>query len=380
MSSRVVRAIVIGAGIGGLATGIALRRAGLQVEVFERAGELNEVGAGISLWANALHALDKLGVGPAIAAASDAYEAAGLRSWDGRTIVNMSFDDLQRGLGVVCVIMHRAELQSVLLSALGRETVSLNAHCEHVQQDGDGVEAQFADGRRVRGDVLIGADGLYSVVRSALHGLEPPRYSGYTAWRAVVPFDVSALPASESWGYGARFGIVPMSMNRVYWFATENSKEGGRHANEKVALTDLFGRWHSPIPSLIEATPALDILRHDIYDRPVLRTWGAGRITLLGDAAHPMTPNLGQGACQALEDAVVLAQCLTGQPDVVAALRSYEKRRIPRANSLVSRSRHVGTIGQLESRAAVRLRDALFSRLSPRLQANQLVRVIGYRV
>ena len=183
--SRVVRAIVIGAGIGGLATGIALRRAGLQVNVFERAGELNEVGAGISLWANALHALDKLGVGPAIAAASDAYEAAGLRSWDGRTIVNISFDDLQRTVGVVCVVMHRAELQSVLLSALGRETVSLNAHCEHVQQDGDGVEAQFADGRRVRGDVLIGADGLYSVVRSALHGPEPPRYSGYTAWRAV---------------------------------------------------------------------------------------------------------------------------------------------------------------------------------------------------
>ena len=391
MSSRVVRAIVIGAGIGGLATGIALRRAGVQVNVFERAGELNEVGAGISLWANALHALDKLGVGPAIAAASDAYEAAGLRSWDGRTIVNISFDDLQRALGVVCVIMHRAELQSVLLTALGRDALSLGAHCEGVHQDSDGVEAQFADGRRVRGDLLIGADGLYSVVRSALHGRALPRYSGYTAWRAVVTgergggpasikLDMRGVPASESWGCGARFGIVPMSMNRVYWFATQSTAEGGRHANEKAALTDLFGRWHSPIPSLIEATPAVDILRHDIYDRPVLRTWGAGRITLLGDAAHPMTPNLGQGACQALEDAVVLAQCLTGQPDVVAALRSYETRRIPRANSLVSRSRHVGTIGQLESRAAVRLRDALFSRLSPRLQANQLARVIGYRV
>ena len=174
--------------------------------------------------------------------------------------------------------------------------------------------------------------------------------------------------------------MVPMSMNRVYWFATQNTAEGGRNANEKIAATDLFGRWHSPIPSLIEATPEPDILRNDIYDRPVLKSWGAGRITLLGDAAHPMTPNLGQGACQALEDAVVLSQSLAGRTDIAAALRSYEQQRIPRANAFVTRSRQVGAIGQFESRVAVHLRDAFFSRLSPRLQVNQLARIIGFRV
>ena len=378
--TRSVKAIVIGAGIGGLAAGIALRRAGLDVTVFEQAGELREIGAGISLWANALHALDKLGVREAIEAASDAYEAAGLRSWDGRTLVKISTEDLRQRVGVVCVIMHRAELQAILLTALGRDVVSLGAHCVGVQQDSDGAEAQFADGQRVRGDLLIGADGLHSVVRAALHGSKPPRYSGYTAWRAVVPFDTSRLRASESWGYGARFGMVPMSMNRVYWFATQNTAEGGRNTNEKIAATDLFGRWHSPIPLLIEATPEPDILRNDIYDRPVLKSWGAGRITLLGDAAHPMTPNLGQGACQALEDAVVLSRSLAGRTDIAAALRSYEQQRIPRANAFVTRSRQVGAIGQLESRVAVRLRDAFFSRLSPRLQVNQLARIIGFRV
>ena len=357
-----------------------MRRAGLEVAVFERTPELHEIGAGISLWANALHALDRIGLRAAIEAVGDDYDVAGLLSWDGRAVVTISADDLRQRVGVVCVILHRAELQSILLTALGGDAVSLNAHCVGVQQDAEGVEAHFADGRRVCGDLLVGADGLHSVVRAALHGSTPPRYSGYTAWRAVVPFDTSRLRASESWGYGTRFGIVPMSRQRVYWFATENTAEGARNANEKSAVMQLFGRWHSPIPSLIEATPERNVLRNDIYDRPVIRSWGAGRITLLGDAAHPMTPNLGQGACQALEDAVVLSQCLAAQTDVAAALRSYEQQRVPRANELVNRSRHVGAIGQLESPLAVRLRDAFFSRLSPRLQVNQLARIIGFRV
>ena len=164
-----------------------MRGAGLNVAVFERASELHEIGAGISLWANALHALGELGVRAEIESVSDDYDVAGLLSWDGRTIVTISTDDLrQRVGGAVCVIMHRAELQSILLTALGPDAVSLNAHCVGVQHDADGVEAQFGDGQRVRGDLLVGADGLHSVVRGALHGARPPRYSGYTAWRAVV--------------------------------------------------------------------------------------------------------------------------------------------------------------------------------------------------
>jgi 2-polyprenyl-6-methoxyphenol hydroxylase-like FAD-dependent oxidoreductase len=159
-----------------------------------------------------------------------------------------------------------------------------------------------------------------------------------------------------------------MSDGRIYWYATENALEGARHADEKAALLQTFRGWHAPIEALIEATDGSAILRNDIYDRPVLRTWGEGRATLVGDAAHPMTPNLGQGACQALEDAVALAQCLREDSEVVSAARSYEARRIPRANAVVTQSRRVGRIGQWQHPVAVYLRDAIVSRIGPRLR------------
>lgn len=373
-----MRAVVIGAGIGGLSAGIALKRAGIHVELYERAAELKEVGAGLSLWANAIHALELLGLGEATRAYCTPYEVAGIRTLDGR-VLSPPPPDFARMVGPPCVV-HRVELQEMLVGALGAGRVRLGARCERFGEDAAGVTAEFADGRRARGDVLIGADGLHSIVRSQLHGPRPPRYAGYTAWRSVVSFDTSRVRASESWGFGARFGMVPMSGNRVYWFATENTPEGGRQPDEKAHLQRLFRAWHEPIEALIEATPRSAILRNDIYDRPVLRRWGAGRVTLLGDAAHPMTPNLGQGACQALEDAVVLARCLQRDHDPVAALRVYEGQRIPRANTIVNRSRRVGAVAQWRHPLAVSLRNALVSRVPPEAQARQLAKVIAYRV
>jgi 2-polyprenyl-6-methoxyphenol hydroxylase-like FAD-dependent oxidoreductase len=341
---------------------------------------MHEVGAGISLWANAIHALGKLGLAEVVLAASAPAAVAGVRLPDGTIITRPAMADLERQVGVVCVVLHRAELQSILLDALGAGQLQRGSNCVRVVQDRETVSAEFADGRVVHGDLVIGADGLHSVVRAGLHGSEPPTYAGYTAWRAVVPFDTRHVQASESWGAGARFGQVPMSGNRVYWFATRNVADGERLPDEKAGLLELFRGWHAPIEALIEASDRSSILRNDIYDRPVLESWGRGRVTLLGDAAHPMTPNLGQGACQALEDAVVLAQCLGRAGDIGAALRSYEAQRIPRVNALVKRSRQVGQIGQLEGRLAVWLRNAVASCVSPRLQARQLRAMIRYRV
>jgi 2-polyprenyl-6-methoxyphenol hydroxylase-like FAD-dependent oxidoreductase len=348
--------------------------------VYERVDAIREVGAGISLWANAVHALRLLGLSHAIEAVSTPYETAGLRSWRGRILSAPDVDYLQQAFGVVCVVIHRAELHEALLGAIETERVHFAARCTGFVQDENGVIAEFADGRRVRGDVLIGADGLHSVVRAAIHGSDSPTYAGYTAWRAVVSFDTRRVQASESWGYGTRFGQVPMSGNRVYWFATQNVAEGERRPSEKARLRELFDGWHAPVEALIEATDQSAILRNDIYDRPALEHWSVGRVTLLGDAAHPMTPNLGQGACQALEDAVALAQCVAETSDVFDALRSYESRRVPRANALVERSRQVGRIGQVENRAAVWVRNALLRCVTPRMQAKQLARVIGYRI
>ena len=372
-----MKAIIIGAGIGGLASGIALRRAGFEVEIFERAEVMQDVGAGLSLWANALHALDLLGLTASIRGLSTPYAAAGLCTWDGR-VLSAPTPGFEQRFGVV--VVHRAELLETLVDAFGPSGLNLRAHCAGVRQDGSAATAVCADGRHAHGDVLIAADGLHSVVRAHLHGDRPPRYSGYTAWRGVVEFDTDRVRASESWGHGVRFGQVPMRGGRVYWFATENVPEGGRNRDEKAHLLRLFQGWHAPIEDLIRATPGTAILRNDIYDRPVLDRWGGGRLTLLGDAAHPMTPNLGQGACQALEDAVVLARCLRQEPNPSTALRRYEAERLPRTNRLVTLSRRAGAIGQLQHRVAVSLRNAMLRRIPARVQERQLESIVGFRV
>ena len=228
----------------------------------------------------------------------------------------------------------------------------------------------------MRGDVLIGADGLNSVVRAAVHGPAPPRYAGCTAWRAVVPFDTSRVLAGETWGSGNVFGLVPISGSRVYWYAAMNVPEGGRSPRPKAELKAVFGRWHAPIGDLIEAADEGSILRNDIYDRPVLKTWGRGRLTLVGDAAHPMTPFMGQGACQALEDAVALGRCLSSGGDVVAALRDYERQRIPRANAFVTRSRLAGRIARVSNPVLAAIRNAALRRINPATQARQIARMI----
>ena len=370
------KALIIGGGIGGLAAAIALRQAGIDAEVLERTEAIEEVGAGISLWANAIDALDAIGVGHVIRAASVEYTVGGLRTADGSVLTQVSADELVRAFGTPVIVMHRADLVAALLGAIAPGTLRLGSRCLSVRQDDRGVTAQLADGRTAAGDLLIGADGLNSVVRAALHGSNPPTYAGCTAWRAVVPFDTRAIRATETWGAGNLFGQVPIRGNRVYWYAAKSAPPGERPAAAKAELLRLFSGWHEPIGALIEAADESAILQNDIFDRAPLRSWGHGRITLLGDAAHPMTPFLGQGGCQALEDAVVLGRRLRNAPVIPAALRAYEAERMRRANAFVRRSRLVGRIARLRNPLAVALLNGLLKRLDPERQARQLARLI----
>jgi FAD-dependent urate hydroxylase len=196
---------------------------------------------------------------------------------------------------------------------------------------GIGVTAFLAGSREARGSLLVGADGIHSVVRQQLFGAEPLRYAGFTAWRAVTPVPAGVkLLAGECWGCGQEFGIVPLSHNRIYWFATRNvpEREEDMPSGRKQELLKLFQGWYPAIPALIQAAPQDAILRNDIYDRPPITAWSKGRVTLLGDAAHPMTPNLGQGACQALEDAVVLASNLRASGSIQQVLQTYQTTRL----------------------------------------------------
>jgi 2-polyprenyl-6-methoxyphenol hydroxylase-like FAD-dependent oxidoreductase len=381
-----MKVIVVGAGIGGLSAAIALRKAGIETVVFERARELKEIGAGLSLVANATRALNELSLDGVLRGLGEPVGRAEIRTWRGEVLSTISVSQLSEKVGTQSVAVHRADLQAVLLRELGESVVRTGAECVGFEQNGAGVRAFFNGGREEHCDVLIGADGLRSAVRARLLGDGGPRYAGYTAWRAVVTPKQDLFPPDvtfEYWGTGTRCLCVQLGEGRVYWAVSTNAPEGEKDVTgaTKGALLELLRGWHGPVPALIEATEEPAILRTDIYDRdPPRKRWGEGRVTLLGDAAHPMTPDLGQGACQAIEDAVELARCLRRQEMVAAAaLGFYEARRIRRTAWIVRGSRRTGRVAQLQNPLACRLRDAALRALPSRLQMKQLGAVIGTR-
>lgn len=357
------RVLVIGGGIGGLTAAIALNRAGIPTAVYERAPELREVGAGITIWTNALKVLRKLGVGPAVEAKSTPLRQSELRAWRGQVLSEMDLSDLNARFGAPTVGIHRADLQAALADHLGREHIILGAACVGYTQDANGVTVRFADGREVRGEFLIGADGLNSAVRTQLLGPQKPRYAGYTAWRGVGHIDRPEVPVGMTMialGRGSQVGYLPIGGGRTYWFATANMSAGGSDGpvGAKAALLARFRDWYAPIPAVIEATPDAAIIRNDICDRPPVTNWTDGRVSLLGDAAHPTTPNLGQGACMAIESAWVLAECL--KADRVNGLKAYQQKRFARTAEITNRSWSLGKMFAVESGLGCWFRDRMF--------------------
>jgi 2-polyprenyl-6-methoxyphenol hydroxylase-like FAD-dependent oxidoreductase len=380
-----LKAIVIGAGIGGLSAAIALRRAGVEALVFERTRELKEIGAGLSLTANATKALNGLGLADALRGIGMPIGVAEIRTWRGEVLSRIPTWQLDEKMGARSAAVHRADLQGALLRELGDEAVRLGATCRGFEQEGEGVRAFFDDDTEERADLLVGADGLRSTIRRGLLGDGDPRYAGYTAWRAVVAPEDELVPADEAWevwGRGVRFICTQIGRGRVYWAVSKNAPEGEHDVSTgaaKDALLELCAGWLEPVEELIAATEKAAILRTDIYDRdPVRKRWGKGRATLLGDAAHPMTPDLGQGACQAIEDAVALVGCLKEREYIEAALELYEAQRTRRTAALVRGSRRVGRIAQLQNPLACCLRDAALRAFPSRLQMKQLEAVMGY--
>ena len=359
---RLMRIVIVGGGIGGLAAALAMRREGLAPEVYERAPALLEVGAAIAVWPNAFTVLERLGLADTVLARAGRIEHARWLARDGRLYNHFDFPSTARP----AVALHRADLQGALLHALPPESVHLGKSFVEFDARGEEVSARFDDGADVACDVLIGADGLHSRVRAQLLGDGEPVYRGYNVWRGVARLEHASLEAhtaSEVYGEGRRFGIGPVGLGRTGWWATANEPEASTESayEHGPKLSRMFEGWLAPVRELIEATPSETILRNAAYDRPASARWSVGRVTLLGDAIHPMTPNLGQGGCVAIEDAAVLARCLSKYADARAALRAYESRRRTRAARIASYSRRYGVFGQWHSRAATRMRARLLS-------------------
>jgi FAD-dependent urate hydroxylase len=262
------KVIIIGAGIGGLCTAIALHQNGFDVTVYERAKKLGDVGAGITLWSNAIRVLRTLGVADQIIQAGSKLNRTQIRAAKGEMLHDARTDNMESKYGEPVVAIHRAELHRILVSALPAENLKLDSEFVKFEQDHEKVTVYFANGASASADALIGADGIHSLVRQQMFPNVQPRYSGYSVWRGVVETQNEAALGltSESWGAGARFGIVRVDKNRVYWFATSNQPAGEKFsgAETKSKLLSRFNLWHSPIGHLLESIPADLILHSDI--------------------------------------------------------------------------------------------------------------------
>jgi 2-polyprenyl-6-methoxyphenol hydroxylase-like FAD-dependent oxidoreductase len=371
-----MRAVIVGGGIGGLATAIALDRVGIDSIVLEQAPELEEVGAGLTLSPNAVHALERLGLADAVRSRGARGQELLVRSWKGKTILEVRLGDPMEEIGI-----HRADLQDILVEGAGGNRVRLGTRVTDVVADGERPRVELADGSTEEADLLIGADGIHSVVRRRILGAAAePDYAGYVGWRAVIDYDDDLVRGRfvESWGRGDRFGLVPVGGGRLYWFVSEKMpKPDVDRPDVKARLARTFADWHAPIPAVVDLTPEDAISGTGIFDRKPVRSWTSGRVTLLGDAAHPMTPNMGQGAGQALEDAVVLAASLRDAATAEAGLLAYERERIRRTTPIVKKSRQLGRVAHAGG-AAGSLRDGLFRVLPKAFKERQQSAIVHY--
>lgn len=375
---------IAGAGIGGLCAAIALQRNGFKVTVYEQAEKLTQVGAGLTLWENALRVLRILGLADQVIKAGSTLEHFQLKTDRGETLYTIRPGVLKPGFNELSIAIHRADLHEILIDALTPGSLKLNKTCVECRQNDKQVLVEFADGEIASADILIAADGIHSTIRKQLFPRTALRYSGYTAWRGVIESgdDVAADMTSEIWGRGARFGIVRIDSNRIYWFAIINQPAGQWFAADerKAHLLGKFADWHPPVMSLIEGTPADIILQNDIHDFAPLPRWTMGRITMLGDAAHATTPNMGQGACMAIESAYSLARSLSREQDHSMAFARYEKERHARTARITNQSHVFGLMGQLENGFLCGMRNWMMRLAPDGIVKKQLRQTIGYDV
>lgn len=371
---------IIGAGIGGLTTAHALLAQGHRVQVFERAETLREVGAGVVLGANAMQVLHRLSLHDAVRDQGHPVTSFTLRGRHGQVLSAADTAVFTKRLGFDNLAIHRAALQRVLLAALPPGTVRLGQALTRFDQDADSVSLHFANGLAVQTEALVAADGLRSGVRLQLLPDSQPRYAGYTCWRAVVDASRLNLPAgqtTEIWGGAAgRFGYVPLANGQVYWFACVNSPEANNPCFRAYTVADLrrqFAPLPEPVGGLLDLTQPGQLLWNDILDIKPLSRFAFGRAVLLGDAAHATTPNMGQGAGQAVEDALALANSLARHSsDVPAAFRAFETRRRPRTTRIVEQSWRMGQLGQLENRWLTAARDVAFGSVPASMAEKQM--------
>lgn len=352
-----MKVAIIGGGIGGLTTALALLKNNLDVTIYESASEIKSVGAGIIMANNAMQVFDKLGIRQKIEKAGHKISTITITDPQLKTLSDVQLDTFERKYGVYNTAIHRADLQMILAEEIGFENIKLSKRLSKIEK-GNGYQLTFEDGSFVNTDVVIGADGIKSVVRQQVFNIGKLRSSKQKCWRGVSEFDWTAKynhQAVEAWGKGKRFGFVRINDQKVYWYAVinENLVKNPNH------LAELFADFNPEVPRMISETPKEKIFVNDIIDLEPIYQWQKDRVCLIGDAAHATTPNMGQGACQAIEDAYILGKLLGEGKSIDEVFRQYEQLRMKKAHYIVNMSSTIGKVSHYENGLAVWLRNTL---------------------
>ncbi|MFC0808898.1 FAD-dependent monooxygenase [Ensifer sp. P24N7] len=377
-----MRTVIVGAGIAGLAAAQGLSLLGWDTEIYEQAETLEPLGAGLSLSANALRALRTLGLYDAVAAAAQPIRQLELLDQGGKVLQSTDFQEISRRYGhLAMAVLHRGDLHKALLSELPDGTVRTGMECIGAREVYDRIVLDFANGEAVEADFVLACDGIHSAVRKALFPESREHFARYTCWRAIspgVPRRMRPDRLTESWGAGRRFGLAALPEDRIYWFGccgAERTDDPGLAKLDLDGVKAFFADFHEPISEVLGRTPPDSLIWTDIRDLDPMRSFTRGKVVLLGDAAHAVTPDLGQGAGLAIEDAAVLA-ALLGRLPIDRALCEYDARRVDRARRIATGSRLYARVAQWRNPLVVPLRNFVMSSIPHRLMDRQLDAVL----
>ena len=363
---------IIGAGIGGLTTALALRQGGHQVKVHESAASIKAVGAGIVMANNAMQIFDQLGIRQKIENAGSKISNIHITNAQLQPINITDLTSFEEKYKVHNVAIHRADLQNILAEAVGFENIILGKRLVAIVP-GKPSRLHFDDGTSEYAEILIGADGIHSKIRNHIFPNESLRDSQQRCWRGICELPPNFnydQTAYEAWGKGRRFGFVRINKDKIYWFAVINDS-----LLKEEHLTLTFKSFHPDILNMIRLTPKESINFNEIFDLKPIPQWHLGNICLLGDAAHATTPNMGQGACQAVEDAFIIGKLFQSNKNPAEVFKIYESLRKKKAHFIVNNSWTLGKIAQLEYPWAMWLRNKMFGTIPSSISKKQMDKV-----
>lgn len=339
---------IIGAGIGGLTTAIGLEQKGVEVRIFERAKQIKSVGAGIILASNAMQVYEKLGLRKIIEENGVPVSSLNITKPNLKVLSHLDLTYFEQKLQAKNIAIHRGKLQEILLNHLVSSPVHLDHELTDLTPVDNGQILNFQNGKKIYSDILIGADGIHSAVRGQLFQNNTIRSARQICWRGVTEYELPEKyihELNEAWGTTGRFGFVQIAPNKVYWYALKSFKKNKEELDIEQ-LPNYLREYNSIVHDLIQSTPIEHINTAEMLDLKPIKNWHKERVCLIGDAAHAATPNMGQGACQAIEDAYVLVECLT-KYDTLEAFRNFQKLRRPKAHKIVKSSWMVGKLAHI---------------------------------